>query len=158
LKTLHLNDSEIEFLLKCGNSSIVKKLSKPKMKTSSAKAKGRSFQYWVCEQIGNMFGVKFIQGDDLCPIHSREMGQHGKDLILREPIYSKFPFDIECKNSESLNVTDAFQQAKCNTSPGRVTLLVWKCKRITNPLVVMEWNAFERMVKDGFSNSTNSKT
>lgn len=118
-----------------------------KIKTSSAKGKGRNLQYWVCERIAEMFGVEFIQSDDDCMIHSREMGQNGTDIILRGEIGKQFPFDIECKSCESLSIPDWIRQARANKKENRDWLLVFKKQTIgTEPLVVMEWGTFEKLV------------
>lgn len=121
-----------------------------KIKTSSAKGKGRGLQYWVCERIAKMFGIEFKQSDDECLIHSREMGQHGTDVILRGDIGKKFPFDIECKACESLSIPDWVRQARTNKKEDRDWLLVFKKQTIGHePLVLMEWETFEKMIKKG---------
>lgn len=118
-----------------------------KIKVSSAKGKGRELQYWVCERIANIFGIKFVQSDDDCLIHSREMGQNGVDIILRGEIGKKFPFDIECKSCESLSIPDWVRQAQANKKENRDWLLVFKKQTMGhNPFVVMEWETFEKLV------------
>lgn len=119
-----------------------------KIKTSSAKKKGRRLQYWVCERIAGMFGTEFVQSDDTCLIHSREMGQHGTDVCLRGELYDKFPFDIECKAQESLSISDWVRQARDNTRGGRRWLVVFKKQTIGGePLVLMDWSTFEFLIK-----------
>lgn len=119
-----------------------------KIKVSSAKGKGRSLQYWVCEKIAGMFGIKFAQSDDTCLIHSREMGQHGTDIVLRGDLRNKFPFDIECKAQENLSIPEWVRQARENTKDGRNWLVVFKKQTIGGePLVLMDWSCFEKMVK-----------
>ena len=81
---------------------------------SSRKAKGRNLQYKVCEMLGEKLGIEFNQSDDNCLIHSREMGQHGTDIVLRGEAGERFPFSIECKNQEKLNLNEAIKQAKEN--------------------------------------------
>ena len=119
-----------------------------KIKTSSAKGKGRNLQYWVCERIAEMFGIKFVQSDDTCLVHSREMGQHGTDICLRGELYNKFPYDIECKAQESLSIPDWVRQARANTKKGRKWLVVFKKQTIGGePLVLMDWSTFEELNK-----------
>ena len=119
-----------------------------KIKTSSAKGKGRNLQYWVCERIAEMFGIKFVQSDDTCLVHSREMGQHGTDICLRGELYNKFPFDVECKAQESLSIPDWVRQARTNTKEGRKWLVVFKKQTIGGePLVLMDWSTFEELFK-----------
>ena len=119
-----------------------------KIKTSSAKGKGRNLQYWVCERIAEMFGIKFVQSDDTCLVHSREMGLSGCDVILRGELYNKFPYDIECKAQESLSIPDWVRQARTNTKEGRKWLVVFKKQTIGGePLVLMDWSTFEELFK-----------
>lgn len=123
-----------------------------KIKTSSAKGKGRGLQYWVCEKIAKLFGIEFIQSDDSCLIHSREMGQHGTDIILRGDIAEKFPFDIECKSCESLSIPEWVRQARANKKESRDWILIFKKQTIGHePLVVMEWETFEKIISKGLS-------
>jgi len=115
--------------------------------TSSRKGKGRGLQYWVCDRIANMFGIKFVQADDDCPIHSREMGQNGVDIILRGEIRKRFPFDIECKSCEGLSIPAWVRQAQANKKENRDWLLVFKKHTMGhNPFVVMEWETFEKLM------------
>ena len=123
------------------------------IKVSSRKGKGRNLQYWVCERIAKMFGIEFIQSDDNCLIHSREMGQHGTDIIVRGEIYNKFPFDIECKCCETLSIADWVRQARTNKKENRDWLVVFKKQTIgSEPLVLMDWDAFEKIIVRGLEN------
>lgn len=123
--------------------SLAKKMEHKKIKVSSAKGKGRNLQYWVCERIADITGIPWVQSDDNCEIHSREMGQAGVDLVLRGKAAEKFPFSIECKSSEQLNLVDTVNQATRNNLPGRNWLIIHKRKAIPNPIVVMDWKTFE---------------
>lgn len=119
------------------------------IKVSSRKGKGRGLQYWVCERIANIFGIEFNQSDDNCLIHSREMGQHGTDIVVRGEVYNKFPFDVECKAQENLNIPEWVRQAKENNKKeDRDWLLIFKKQTIgTTPLVLMDWNTFEKIIR-----------
>ncbi len=113
------------------------------------KAKGRQLQQWICTKIADIFKIEYNQQDDLCPIHSREMGQSGTDIILRDNMYIKFPFDIECKRTEKLNLYESIEQAKVNSDDyTRDWLLIHK-KNHTDPIVIMSWDAFEKLIKKG---------
>ena len=72
------------------------------MKTSSAKAKGRNLQKRVRELL--------IEKLDIHPedIESRSMGASGEDLIMARAAREKFPYSIECKNQEKVNVWSAY--------------------------------------------------
>lgn len=135
---------------------IISKLERAekKIKVSSAKGKGRGLQYWVCDRIAKMFGIEFVQSDDNCLVHSREMGQHGRDIIVRGEIYNKFPFDIECKSCETLSVPEWIRQAKDNTEEGRNWLVVFKKHTMgSEPFVIMGWNCFEKLFAKGVKNA-----
>ena len=109
------------------------------MKTQSAKAKGRKLHQWVRTQL--------IEQLDVHPedIESRSMGAGGEDLIMARAARQKFPFSIECKNVEKLNVWEAYEQSKekCNDYE---PLVVMK-KNQKKPLVVIDADYFISLVK-----------
>lgn len=134
---------------------IISKLERAEktIKVSSRKGKGRGLQYWVCERIAKIFGIEFVQSDDSCLIQSRPMGQHGTDVILRGNIYKEFPFDIECKSCESLSIPEWVRQARTNKKENRDWLVIFKKQTIGHePLVLMEWETFERLFMKGKNN------
>ena len=106
------------------------------MRPQSAKAKGRNFQKWVREQL--------IEHRDVHPedIESRSMGAGGEDLIMARDARQKFPFSIECKNQEKLNVWDAYQQAIDNSGDYEPILVMKKNGK--KPLVVLDAEKFIR--------------
>jgi len=116
------------------------------MKTSSCKAKGRILQKWVCQKIADIFKIEFNNQDDQCLIHSREMGQSGVDVILRGEIYKKFPFAVECKNTEKLCLYTTIEQIKNNAQIDQDWLIVHKKNR-NEPVVIISWDAFEKLFK-----------
>lgn len=128
---------------------LIKKIERAErqIKVSSAKGKGRNLQYWVCERIARLFNIEFVQSDDNCPVHSREMGQHGTDIALRGWLQKAFPFDVECKATESINLAEWIRQARANNkNPGRKWLVVFKKQSIgAEPVVCMDWLTFERL-------------
>ena len=67
------------------------------------------------------------------------MGAGGEDLIMARDARQKFPFSIECKNQEKLNVYEAYAQA-CGNSGDLEPILFMKKNR-KKPLVVLdaEW-------------------
>ena len=71
------------------------------MKAQSAKAKGRRLQQWVRDQLIEQLEV---HPED---IESRSMGAGGEDLIMARAARQKFPYSIECKNVEKLNIWEA---------------------------------------------------
>ena len=119
------------------------------IKVSSAKAKGRGLQQFVCEQISEITGIPFDNQNDDCEIHSREMGQAGADVVLRGTAKKAFPFTVECKNSESLSLVDAVTQAESNKQENADWLLVHKRKRLKEPLAIMAWSTFRKILENG---------
>ena len=161
MSELRFNNDERKFLIKALNNynpnlketkKLINRIEKSmkRIKVSSAKNKGRTLQYWVCEQIARIFQVKYVQSDDNCDIHSREMGQHGVDVVLRGFLYNLFKYDIECKAQESLSIPDWIEQARANKKPDRDWLLVVKKQSIGDPFVVMSWDAFERLYMESW--------
>jgi len=104
------------------------------MKTSSAKAKGRKLQQWV---VTKLIEILKLDAED---IESRPMGSQGEDVILGKQSREAFPYSIECKNQEAVNVWKSYEQAESNCK-GYEPLLVIKRNR-SKPLVVMDAQAF----------------
>ena len=107
------------------------------MKTSSAKAKGRRFQQWVRDQLIEQLGVH------LEDIESRSMCAGGEDLIMARAAREKFPYSIECKNQESLNVWKSYEQATENS--GNYEPVVFIKRNNQKPLVVVDAEYFVRL-------------
>ena len=78
------------------------------MKTQSAKAKGRKLQKWFRDVLIEQ--LKIHEED----IESRSMGAGGEDLIMARAAREKFPYSIECKNQEKVNVWEAYKQSTEN--------------------------------------------
>lgn len=105
------------------------------MKTSSAKNKGRRFQQWVRDKILE-FARKLTQDD----VRSTSMGASGNDILLSTEAKKIFPFSVECKNVERLNIWKAIEQAESNVDKN-TTPIVFIKKNRTKPYVVVdaEW-------------------
>ena len=110
------------------------------MKTQSAKAKGRRLQ--------QKFRDMLIEKLDIHPedIESRSMGAGGEDLIMSRAAREKFPFSIECKNQERMNIWQAWDQA--NNNKGLYEPLVVIKKNGVRPLVVLDAENFLEYVKE----------
>jgi hypothetical protein len=104
------------------------------MKTSSAKAKGRKLQQWV---VTKLIDILKLDEEDL---ESRPMGSQGEDVILGKQSRDAFPYSIECKNQEAVNVWKSYEQAQTNCK-GYEPILVIKRNR-SKPLVVIDAQAF----------------
>ena len=110
------------------------------MKTSSAKAKGRRLQ--------QQFMKLLIEKLEIDPedIESRSMGAAGEDLIMSKAARNKFPYSIECKNQERLNIWTAWDQANSNRGIYEPMLVIKK--NGTAPLVVLNAENFLEYVKE----------
>ena len=99
------------------------------MKASSAKAKGRKLQQWFA----NLLIEKLSLDEE--DLESRPMGSQGEDIILGKQSRDKFPYSIECKNQEAVNIWKAYQQAEDNCK-GYEPLVIIKRNRSKTLAVV----------------------
>ena len=104
------------------------------MKPQSAKAKGRRLQQQFRELLIEELG---IHPED---IESRSMGAGGEDLIMARAAREKFPYSIECKNVEKLNVWEAYKQAEENSKDYEPVVVMKKNNHKT--LVVLDAEHF----------------
>ena len=111
------------------------------MKTSSAKAKGRKLQQWFTKLLVD---VLELDEEDM---ESRPMGSQGEDIIMGRLSRNRFPYSIECKNQEAVNVWKAYAQAEENCK-GYEPLVVIKRNRI-KPLVLVDAEHFVGLFKEG---------
>ena len=72
------------------------------MKTASAKAKGRRLQQYVAMRIKATFTLPDTD------VKSLPMGSQGTDVWLSEAAQKEFPFEVECKALEKVNIWSAF--------------------------------------------------
>lgn len=89
------------------------------------KAKGRRLTQEVCFQIWAYIQRWWgpLNASDVKTVPS---GVQGVDVWLSEAAQSYFPFSVECKNQEALNIWACLKQAEKNTSHDTVPLLVFK--------------------------------
>ena len=97
------------------------------VKTSSAKAKGRRFQQWVRDKLIETLNV---HPED---VESRSMGAGGEDLIMARAAREKFPYSVECKNQEKINIWESYKQADSNS-------------KVYEPVVVLKRNNHKPLV------------
>ena len=107
------------------------------MKTQSAKAKGRRLQQHVRDVLIEQLE---IHPED---IESRSMGAGGEDLIMARAAREKFPYSIECKNQEKVNIWKSYEQAAANA--GDYEPIVVIKKNNVKPLVIIDAEAFVKM-------------
>ena len=107
------------------------------LKTQSAKAKGRKLQQDVRDIL--------IEELEIHPedIESRSMGAGGEDLIMSRAARQAFPYSIECKNQERVNVWSAYTQAEENSGPYEPLVIIKKNR--AKPLCVIDLDAFVKL-------------
>jgi hypothetical protein len=110
------------------------------MRPQSAKAKGRRLQQQFRELLIEELG---IHPED---IESRSMGAGGEDLIMERAAREKFPYSIECKNVEKLNVWEAYKQASENSKDYEPLVVMKKNNHKT--LVVLDAESFVKLFKN----------
>jgi hypothetical protein len=111
------------------------------VRTSSAKAKGRRHQQYVAEKLREVTGLP--EAD----IHSTPMGTQGVDIRLSVAARTRVPFAIECKNTEKINIWQAFDQAKVNAGNEGLSPLVVFSKNRSDVLVCMTFEDFLKWLK-----------
>ena len=109
------------------------------MRTQSKKAKGRRLQQWVRDLLIEKLEV---HTED---IESRSMGAGGEDLIMSRSAREKFPYSIECKNQESLNIWKSYEQAQQNS--GNYEPIVVIKRNNVKPLVLVDADYFVELHK-----------
>lgn len=91
-----------------------------RMKTSSAKAKGRKLQQFTAQLIQKIFNLK--DGD----VESQPMGSAGVDIRMAAIARDVLPISIECKNMKSFPSLTALTQSRANKFPDTIPAVVWK--------------------------------
>ncbi len=116
-----------------------------RIKTSSAKAKGRNLQQWACQQISDLLGLPWGKDELIAP---REASQSGTDVRLIGEARERFPFAVECKHQETWSVPAWIKQAKAYQRNGSDWLLILKRNRLS-PVVVMDAKRFFALLRRG---------
>jgi len=93
------------------------------MKTRSAKNKGKRLQNQVRDLILEKF--QQLEEDD---VRSITMGDTGEDILLSPAARKLFPFSVECKNQEKINIWSSLEQAETNAGK-HIPLVVFKRNR-----------------------------
>jgi len=107
------------------------------MRPQSAKAKGRRLQQQFRQLLIETLG---IHPED---IENRSMGAGGEDLIMARAAREKFPYSIECKNQESVNIWKSYEQAQENS--GNYEPIVVLKRNNTKPLVLVDADYFVKL-------------
>ena len=111
------------------------------MKPRSAKAKGRKLQNTVRDLIQEHFPQ--LHPDDVV---STQMGGSGVDIQLSPAARKVFPYSIECKNQEAVNVWKSYEQAKENS--GNYEPVLFIKRNNTKALAVVDADYFINLHKN----------
>ena len=111
------------------------------MKPRSAKNKGKRLQNKIRDLILEKFDS--LEPDD---VRSITMGDSGEDILLSPAARRLFPFSVECKNQESLNIWSAIEQAE-NNSGNHTPLVIFKRNR-TKTYAVLEFNKLLELLNE----------
>ena len=111
------------------------------MKSRSAKNKGKRLQ----NQVRDLLLEKFqqLEKDD---VRSTTMGDSGEDILLSPAARKLFPFSVECKNQEKLNIWSSLEQAE-NNSGKHTPLLIFKRNR-TKTYAVLELDELLKLLNE----------
>jgi len=107
------------------------------MKSRSAKNKGKRLQNNVRDLILEKF--QQLEEDD---VRSITMGDSGEDILLSPAARKLFPFSVECKNQEKLNIWSSLEQTETNAGK-HTPLLIFKRNR-SKTYVALE---FEKLLE-----------
>ena len=107
------------------------------MKPRSAKNKGKRLQNKIRDLILEKFDS--LEPDD---VRSITTGDSGEDILLSPAARKQFPFSVECKNQEKLNIWGALEQAEDN-SGNHTPLVIFKRNR-SKTYAVLE---FDRLLE-----------
>jgi hypothetical protein len=105
------------------------------MKPQSAKAKGRRLQQRLAADVVSLFPT--LQADD---VTSRSSGATGSDLLLSPAAANVFPYSLEAKNVEKVNVWQSWEQAVANAGRESREPLLVLARNATPPLAVVSWD------------------
>ena len=109
------------------------------MKPASAKAKGRRLQQQVANAVRESFPE--LQSDD---VRSTSMGAPGVDVQLSPRAQEVFPYAVECKACERLNLHTAWEQ--CVRNRGALMPLLVLRKNRSEALAVVPFDHFLTLV------------
>ena len=110
------------------------------MKSRSAKNKGKRLQ----NQVRDLILEKFQQLED-DDVRSTTMGDSGEDVLLSPAARKLFPFSVECKNQEKLNIWSSLEQAEENAQ-SHTPVLIFKRNR-SKTYAVLEIKDFIDLIK-----------
>ena len=111
------------------------------MKPRSAINKGKRLQNKIRDLILDKFDI--LESDD---VRSITMGDSGEDILLSPAARKLFPFSVECKNQEKLNIWSSLEQAEIN-SDKHIPLVVFKRNR-SKTYAVLEFDKLLELLNE----------
>lgn len=112
------------------------------MKARSAKSKGKRLQNAVRDLILEHFPQ--LEPDDVV---STLMGDSGTDIKLSPHARKVFPYSVEAKNQEKLNIWASLEQAEKNVKEGTYPVLFFKRNR-SKTYVALDIDHFFTLLKN----------
>lgn len=107
----------------------------------SRKSKGRRLQQLVVSEILKIFPL-LTERD----VKSQPMGVTGSDVVLSEAAATAFPYSVECKNTEKLNIWSALEQSESENRT-LTPVVIFKRNR-SKVYITMELDKFMKLLKD----------
>ena len=111
------------------------------MKPRSAKNKGKRLQNKVRDLILEKFNS--LEPDD---VRSITMGDSGEDILLSPAARRLFPYSVECKNQEKINIWSSLEQAEENS--GKHTPLVIFKRNRSKTYAVLEFDSLLELLNE----------
>lgn len=108
------------------------------MRPQSAKNKGRKLQQYVRDIL-----LAFAKSLEIDDIRSTAMGAGGEDVQLSPAARKIYPWSIECKNVEKLNIWKAIEQTEANCK-GHTPMVVFK-KNSKRAYIALPFDVFMNM-------------
>lgn len=104
----------------------------------SRKAKGRGFQKEVARRIREHLKLQDFD------VRSTAASVGGEDILLTPKAMELFPFSVECKNQEHIQIWQAIEQSKKN-SGGRIPIVIFK-RNHSEPYVAIDFESFLKLI------------
>ena len=118
---------------------------KPKpISVKARKAKARGVQNTVRDDVRAMY---YLSEHD---VKAAQMGSKGVDLQLSTEARRHFPFAVECKAQNALNIWDSLEQVEGYAKEDKsnpIPLLVFKRDR-SEVYVALKWSDFKKILAD----------
>ena len=111
------------------------------MKPRSAKNKGKRLQNKIRDLILEKFDS--LEPDD---VRSITMGDSGEDILLSPAARRLFPYSVECKNQEKINIWSSLEQAEENS--GKHTPLVIFKRNRSKTYAVLEFDKLLELLNE----------